>query len=108
MSDITSPPPTETHPAYAGIQVPLGRDDGFADFRLPIVRSVQTSFNEPPDPMGPGAEIRVLTVKRCCGPAPYAGRPFAYHWKVAVDDLGRAIVGDSWIEYLPKYYGWLA
>jgi hypothetical protein len=42
-----------------------------------------------------------LTKQRCYGFAPYVGRPFIYTWFAAVDELGRAIAGESTIEYLP-------
>jgi hypothetical protein len=43
-----------------------------------------------------------LTKQRCWGPAPYVGKPFVYTWFAAVDELGRAIAGESTIQYLPS------
>jgi hypothetical protein len=45
---------------------------------------------------------RTLERRKCQGPAPYVGRPFAYRWDVLVDDLGRWIAGDLEIHYIPQ------
>lgn len=49
-------------------------------------------------------KVRTLDVKRVTGPAPYVGKPFAYTWKAAVDDLGRWVAGPAEIVYLPPEF----
>jgi hypothetical protein len=52
----------------------------------------------------PSARPRTLTVQKARGPVPYVGRPFAYEWRVAVDEAGRWVAGPAEVVYLPPDY----
>ena len=110
MSAETAPAPLDWHPAYADRTWLLDWLNGVgpcADRRemlLPILPSPLRSWS--PDDVGPTVpatlRTRVLTRRLCQGAAPYVGRPFVYQWCAAVDDLGRAIAGESWRVYQPE------
>jgi len=102
------PDPLDWHPAYADRTWLLDWLNGvgpYGDRRevlLPILPSPLRSWS-PDGPTVPATlRTRVLTRRLCQGGAPYVGRPFVYQWWAAVDELGRAIAGESWRVYQPE------
>jgi hypothetical protein len=107
--ELAAPMPGTCHPDLLAIRdrvLPLleRSDPG------PVVY-LESDLEEAASPPG-GALSRAmperahLTMRKCWGPAPYVGRPFAYVWKVAVDDNGRAIAGEARIEYTMSQGEW--
>lgn len=42
-------------------------------------------------------DVRVLTISRAAGPAPWTVAPYRYEWQVATDDAGRTIAGPAYL-----------
>lgn len=98
-------PPLTAHPAYRGKHADLlpliGRARPFDLVRVPEVLKQTATFKDagadfPAEPLR--WRERVLTVKMVVAPAPFVGEPFDYRWKVAVDELGRQVAGEAWLE----------
>jgi hypothetical protein len=47
------------------------------------------------DPMEPPPDPVILNVRRVAAPAPWSGEPFAYMWRVAVDNMNRWVADDA-------------
>lgn len=100
----TPPAPLEWHPAYRDQTWLLDWLEGRSKYQqdrieLPMVtRLILDDFGLP----STATELSqfTLTKHKAIGPAPYVGRPFRYMWHFATDQLGRAIAGESWIDYL--------
>lgn len=104
------PAPLEWHPAYRDHTWLLDWLEGRSEFRQD---AVQIPFVSPMrlEPYDPGAPIvpdviraHTLTKRKAIGLAPYVGRPFVYFWSFAIDDLGRAVAGDTRIRYADPDY----
>jgi len=102
------PSPRDWHPAYADKTYLVEWLNGVGpyakmwDIQLAIVPRLNAMFTEVESPVAaPSFKTRLLHRQTCRGPAPYVGRPFVYEWFAAVDELGRAIAGESHIEYIP-------
>lgn len=102
------PVPLDWHPAYAHRTDlidwlnEIGPWAHLHDIRLPIAERVTWVKDDATYPPGPTMKVRVLTRQRCVGRAPYVGDPFIYTWNVSIDDEGRAIAGESRIQYIPR------
>jgi hypothetical protein len=90
--------PMQCHPAYAGWSESIRRTMDAVDqpyhITAPSFRRSAGVYDT--------IDERIFTVKKAWGLAPYVGPPFVYMWRVAVDDLGRSVSGESWIEYAPQ------
>jgi hypothetical protein len=74
--------------------------------RLPIVHKPSTGDRgsyDIYDTQLTGHEL-ILTKQKAWGAAPYVGRPFVYVWKVATDQYGRSIAGDTMIVHRDDLY----
>lgn len=109
-SQAACPSPLDWHPAYADKTALVDWLNGVGPYgdRRDIVLAkpqplrlfaMQTDSIEAVDVSPP---LTRLTKQRCYGFAPYVGQPFVYTWFAAVDELGRAIAGESTIQYLPS------
>ena len=113
MNDEKKPPvPLEWHPAYRGyteLLEWLNKPDGPHTLKVPRIKPVAATMNPVAlYPVEPSPEPWLLTKRKATGPAPYVGRPFAYWWRFATDQLGRAIAGESFIVYDAVGPRWLA
>ena len=61
-----------------GLQIPIRHEPAF----VPAPLGIPTGLDFP---------ARLLTAWKAWAPAPYVGRPFAYVWLVAIDELGRQV-----------------
>ena len=108
------PMPLEWHPAYADKTHlvdwlnEVGPYGKMWDIRLSVITSKLTAVakDDASDittdiTTDRGWRYRVLHRQRCWGAAPYVGEPFVYMWNAAIDEVGRAIAGESHIEYIP-------
>lgn len=48
------------------------------------------------------SEIVLQVRKVWTGLVPHVGDPYAYMWRVAVDDANRWVAGESWVEHVPR------
>ena len=103
---MTAPPaPLEWHPAYRDQTWLLDWLEGRGGWpahhiRLPIVPPLRFHAYDPDAPITvEPVRDRILTKQRAWGAAPYVGRPFAYWWYFATDELGRSIAGDTRMRY---------
>lgn len=101
-----SAPPPQTHPYYADKPWLLDWVEGRGLYaqsdtvNLPVFPTLRPDA----DTVDPSAlPLRRITVTRrmVIARAPYVGRPFIYMWPVGVDNLGRCLVGESRLVYLP-------
>lgn len=108
---MDAPPPLEWHPAYRDqtwLLDWLKGDTGYPRDHIvfPLYVSGDGPFDSPRDdaplPIPPMQTI-TMCKHQAWGPAPYVGRPFVYVWTVGVDDVGRAIAGESSIQYIPTH-----
>ena len=96
------PMPLEWHPAYADKTYLIDWLSGVGPYAdrdiiyIPIITPMDFTNTTP---VVARTRTRTLHRLRCWGLAPYVGRPFHYEWWAAVDELGRAIAGDSVIKY---------
>jgi hypothetical protein len=100
MSDV--PMPGYRHPSLPDID-PDKVDVHSVNYVKP--QAIMATFEKPDQPITASLPIGILTLKKCCGPAPYVGRPFVYTWRALVADDGtnRAIGGEAQITYLPEW-----
>lgn len=101
------PMPLDWHPAYADKTFLYDwlMEEGGRDYvEVAYVKEPLTAsfLSEEPAPMSVSFGRHRLMKRECMGRAPYVGRPFHYRWRVGVDELGRAIAGDSVRWYDPS------
>ena len=104
-------PPLTAHPAYSPREVAFVRQwlaEGWREVvYLPIPAPLYAIDAPDPDVTTvPEPRLRTLCRYKAAAPAPYVGRPFAYRWYVAVDELGRQITGPAEIVYLMSEAEW--
>ena len=102
------PTPLEWHPAYrewdktALIHWLNDPHSWYRRIPIPLRISFSALLADETDLMEmPEFKELMLTKHKMYGWAPYVGDPFIYMWFAAVDQFGRWIAGESWIEYLP-------
>lgn len=98
------PAPLEWHPAYAGQTWLIeylqraGPRQHVLRIARPRTRDAVMVADGEDLVLGPsGIDFFTLKMHRLAGPAPYVGEPFIYTWLALVDELGRAVAGDSWV-----------
>lgn len=109
MADVTAP--MEWHPFYLDKPWLMEWLDGHPPYdpyilRLPIVHKPSTGDRgsyDIYDTQLTDHEL-ILTKQKAWGAAPYVGRPFVYVWKVATDQYGRSIAGDTMIVHRDDLY----
>lgn len=104
------PAPLEWHPAYLDWDrtalIYWLNDRNSHYYRMPIPCGPRPIFAKTENTPFQDLDMRTLELvkHKAYGWAPYVGDPFIHMWFTAVDQFGRWIAGESWIEYLPEGY----
>jgi hypothetical protein len=100
------PMPGEVHPAYADqpylVDFAAGKMPDLRDhIVLPVLQRPSIAAFDDPAPTTLSFKQRIMTRREIAAVAPYVGRPYAYSWFAAVDELGRWVAEpEARIRYL--------
>lgn len=92
------PMPLDWHPAYRDKPWLMDWLTGTEhEVRIPVNKPLRVhDFDDAAEVSRPAdATVLLLTKHRAAAPAPWTHRPYQYAWPVGVDQMGRAIAGDS-------------
>lgn len=108
VSDPYVPMPMTCHPFYAAMAESIRQHLHLGNVRVMLPQSVEALMTSSREKPVSDMSVRdaVLTVKKVAGPAPFVGDPIWqdgwYHWKAAVDDMGRHVAGEATLDIVER------